>query len=140
MALMSPTDSIFLLPETRDQPMHVGSLQLLHKPEGATADFLPELFQRLLAVDDVAPTFRRRAYRSVTTLGQWAWRQDRDIDLEHHVRHSALPRPGRIRGCWPSRPGCTARCSTGSDRCGRCTSSRVSMTIGSRSTPRCTTR
>jgi diacylglycerol O-acyltransferase len=97
MALMSPTDSIFLLPETRDQPMHVGSLQLLHKPEGATADFLPELFQRLLAVDDVAPMFRRRAYRSVTTLGQWAWRQVRDIDREHHVRHSALPRPGRIR-------------------------------------------
>jgi diacylglycerol O-acyltransferase len=97
MALMSPTDSIFLLPETRDQPMHVGSLQLLRKPDDATADFLPELFQRLLAVDDVAPMFRRRAYRSVTTLGQWAWQQDRDIDLEHHVRHSALPRPGRIR-------------------------------------------
>ena len=97
MALMSPTDSIFLLPETRDQPMHVGSLQLLRKPEAASADFLPELFQRLLAVDEVAPMFRRRAHRSVTTLGQWAWQQDRDIDLEHHVRHSALPRPGRVR-------------------------------------------
>lgn len=97
MALMPPTDSVFLLPETRDQPMHVGSLQLLHKPDGAGPDFLPELFQRLLTVDDVAPLFRRRAHRSLTTLGQWAWQDDRGIDLEHHVRHSALPRPGRVR-------------------------------------------
>jgi WS/DGAT/MGAT family acyltransferase len=88
---------VFLLPETRDQPMHVGSLQLLQPPAGAGVDYLPELFQRLLGVEDVAPLFRRRAHRSVTTLGQWAWQDDHNIDLEHHVRHSALPRPGRIR-------------------------------------------
>jgi diacylglycerol O-acyltransferase len=97
MALMSPTDSMFLLPESRDQPMHVGSLQLFQKPPGADEDFLPELFQRMLRVTDVAPLFRKRAHRSVATLGQWAWQDDRGIDLEHHIRHSALPRPGRIR-------------------------------------------
>jgi WS/DGAT/MGAT family acyltransferase len=97
MALMSPSDSMFLIPETRDQPMHVGSLQLFARPAGADENFMPELFQRMLAVDEVAPLFRKRAYRSVTTLGQWAWQDDRGIDLEHHVRHSALPRPGRIR-------------------------------------------
>jgi diacylglycerol O-acyltransferase / wax synthase len=58
---------------------------------------LTDIYQQLLAVDDIAPTFRKRAHRSLTTLGQWAWEQDHDIDLEHHVRHSALPRPGRIR-------------------------------------------
>jgi WS/DGAT/MGAT family acyltransferase len=41
--------------------------------------------------------FRKRAYRSWSTAGQWAWQEDNQIDLEHHVRHSALPRPGRIR-------------------------------------------
>jgi diacylglycerol O-acyltransferase / wax synthase len=97
MALMPPTDSMFLLPESRDQPMHVGSLQLFQKPDGADEDFLPELFQRMLQVEDVAPLFRKRAHRSLATLGQWAWQDDRGIDLEHHVRHSALPRPGRIR-------------------------------------------
>jgi diacylglycerol O-acyltransferase len=97
MALMPPTDSMFLLPESRDQPMHVGSLQLFQKPPGADEDFLPELFQRLLRVEEVAPLFRKRAHRSLATLGQWAWQDDRGIDLEHHVRHSALPRPGRIR-------------------------------------------
>jgi WS/DGAT/MGAT family acyltransferase len=77
--------------------MHVGSLQLFAKPEGADSEFMPDLFQRMLAVDEVAPLFRRRAHRSLATLGQWAWQDDRGIDLEHHVRHSALPRPGRIR-------------------------------------------
>jgi diacylglycerol O-acyltransferase / wax synthase len=97
MALMSPSDSMFLIPETRDQPMHVGSLQLFARPDGADSDFMPDLFQRMLAVDDVAPPFRKRAHRSLATLGQWAWQDDHGIDLEHHVRHSALPRPGRIR-------------------------------------------
>jgi WS/DGAT/MGAT family acyltransferase len=97
MALMSPLDAAFLLPETRDQPMHVGSLQLYTKPPGADKEFLTDAYQQLLAVEDIAPMFRKRAYRSWSTAGQWAWQEDHEIDLEHHVRHSALPRPGRIR-------------------------------------------
>ncbi|MEK9817094.1 MAG: wax ester/triacylglycerol synthase domain-containing protein, partial [Limnobacter sp.] len=26
-----------------------------------------------------------------------AWVEDHDIDMDYHIRHSALPRPGRIR-------------------------------------------
>src|SRR5437763_1599544 len=35
MALMPPQDSMFLIPESREQPMHVGSLQLFELPSGA---------------------------------------------------------------------------------------------------------
>jgi WS/DGAT/MGAT family acyltransferase len=97
MALMSVQDAVFLLPETRDQPMHVGGLQLFTRPEGAGRNFLMQMYADLLAVEEVAPLFRRRAHRSFSTLGQWSWLDDQEIDLEHHVRHSALPRPGRIR-------------------------------------------
>src|SRR4029077_1160669 len=96
-ALMSPTSSMFLWPETRDQPMHVGGLELFTTPDGADSDYLSGLYRDALAVTDVAPLFRRRPYRGLATLGQWAWTDDGAIDLEHHVRHSALPRPGRIR-------------------------------------------
>ena len=41
--------------------------------------------------------FRKRPVRGLTTAMQWAWEDDEDIDLEHHVRHSSLPHPGRIR-------------------------------------------
>ena len=97
MGLMSLVDAAFLVPETRDQPMHVGILQLFTTPEGAGRDYLADLYRVLLRVEDISPIFGKRAYRSLSTLGQWAWQSDPDVDLEHHVRHSALPRPGRIR-------------------------------------------
>lgn len=96
-SLMSPTDAVFLLPESREQPMHVGSLQLFTPPEGAGPDYLTELYERAINETSVLPYFRRRPVRGLTTLGQWAWITDDDIDLEHHIRHSALPRPGRVR-------------------------------------------
>src|SRR5213080_1816613 len=97
MALMPPTDSMFLIPESREQPMHVGSLQLFELPEGADRSLIRETYEDLISSTDVATLFRRRPHRSWSTLGQWAWVDDDDIDLEHHVRHSALPEPGRVR-------------------------------------------
>jgi WS/DGAT/MGAT family acyltransferase len=94
---MPPQDSMFIIPESREQPMHVGSLQVFELPEGAGPNFVTELYEQALAVTDVAPLFRKRPRRSVTTGFQWTWVEDDDLDLEHHVRHSALPRPGRVR-------------------------------------------
>jgi diacylglycerol O-acyltransferase / wax synthase len=97
MALMPPQDSMFLVPESREQPMHVGSLQLFELPQGADRSLIRETYEELLSATDVAPAFRRRPHRSWATLGQWSWVDDQDIDLEHHVRHSGLPEPGRVR-------------------------------------------
>ena len=99
MGLMPLNDSVFLLPESREQPMHVGGLQLFDLPEGAGKGYLRELYEASVAVEHVAPVFRKRAHRSLLTLGQWTWvdDDDEDVDLEHHVRHSALPEPGRVR-------------------------------------------
>jgi WS/DGAT/MGAT family acyltransferase len=94
---MPITQSMFLIAETREQPMHVGSLQLFRPPKGADAEFLREMYEGLLQQDDMASLFKKRPHRSALTLGQWAWEEDKLVDLEHHVRHSALPQPGRIR-------------------------------------------
>jgi diacylglycerol O-acyltransferase len=93
---MPPTDSLFLLGETREHPMHVGSLQLFQPPDGATALDVRSMFEDAIAQDEVAPLFQKRPRRSVTSLGQWGWDVDKMFDLEHHVRRSALPEPGRI--------------------------------------------
>ncbi|HVM28746.1 MAG TPA: wax ester/triacylglycerol synthase family O-acyltransferase [Mycobacteriales bacterium] len=97
MGLMPPQDAMFILGEDREQPMHVGSLQVFDLPEDAGDDFVARLYEQAIDVQDVAPLFRKRPRRSVTTGGQWSWVEDDDLDLEHHVRHSALPRPGRVR-------------------------------------------
>jgi diacylglycerol O-acyltransferase / wax synthase len=94
---VDPTSAAFLLAENRNQPMHVGGLQLFRKPEGAPRTFAKALYASMLAADDVAPLFAKRPYRSLTTGGQWFWTDDDQFDLEYHVRHSALPRPGRVR-------------------------------------------
>ncbi len=30
-------------------------------------------------------------------MGQWHWDEDHQFDIDHHFRHEALPKPGRIR-------------------------------------------
>ncbi|WP_426573785.1 WS/DGAT/MGAT family O-acyltransferase [Aquihabitans sp. McL0605] len=97
MGLVAAPDLPFLLTESRATPMHVGGLQVFELPEGAGPTWLREQFEAMLAHDDIAPLFRQRPYRSVRTGGQWAWREDDELDIEYHVRHSALPEPGRVR-------------------------------------------
>jgi len=94
---LDPTALGFLLAENRRMPMHVGGLQLYRKPEGAGRDYVRGLFEQLRDQDDVAPLFRKRPYRSVRTAGQYVWIDDDQFDIEYHVRHSALPKPGRVR-------------------------------------------
>jgi diacylglycerol O-acyltransferase len=94
---IDPTSLGFLLAETRSQPMHVAGLQLFEKPDDAGDDFARQLFETALDAEEIAPLFRRRPYYSIGTLGQWVWTDDKDFDIEHHVRHNALPQPGRVR-------------------------------------------
>lgn len=97
MTPMPPTDAMFLIGESRARPMHVGSLQLFQPPSGAGPDFLPDLYGHALDMDEIVPLFRKRPRRTWRDAGQWAWTDDDQFDIEYHVRHSALPRPGRIR-------------------------------------------
>ncbi|WP_183095939.1 WS/DGAT/MGAT family O-acyltransferase [Nocardioides stalactiti] len=95
---IDPPSAAFLLSESKNQPMHVGGLQLYEKPEDAGPDFVRELYEQAIASsEEVMPLFLKHPYRSVRTAGQLFWRQDENFDIEHHVRHSALPSPGRIR-------------------------------------------
>jgi diacylglycerol O-acyltransferase len=94
---IDPTSAAFLLAENRSMPMHVGGLQLFRKPEGAGRDYVRQMFEQMRDVDEVAPLFLKHPHRSARTAGQLVWRPDEQFDIEHHVRHSALPKPGRVR-------------------------------------------
>jgi diacylglycerol O-acyltransferase len=94
---MDPTSAAFLFAENRQMPMHVGGLQLFEKPEGAPRDYVRRIYEQMSEVDEMSPLFLKRPTRGITTAGQWAWTQDDSFDLEYHFRHSALPKPGRVR-------------------------------------------
>ncbi|CAJ1578790.1 wax ester/triacylglycerol synthase family O-acyltransferase [[Mycobacterium] wendilense] len=97
MELISPTDLIFLLGESREHPMHVGGLSLYELPDGAGPDFVRELYEDVVAIEDFQPTFRKHPATLLGGVANVGWAYDDDVDLDYHLRRSALPSPGRIR-------------------------------------------
>jgi WS/DGAT/MGAT family acyltransferase len=97
MMPMPITDAMFLLLESREHPLHVGGLQLYDVPDGAGPEYVYELHRQMLGFSQAQPLYRRRPRRSLASFGQWGWQDDDELDLEYHVRLSALPRPGKVR-------------------------------------------
>ena len=96
MEPISPTDALFLIGESREHPMHVGSLQVFQPPEDAGPHFVRESYQAMLECTDVQPAFRKHPafFGGLTNV---AWSFDKDVELDYHLRRSALPEPGRVR-------------------------------------------
>ncbi|MCW4355912.1 wax ester/triacylglycerol synthase family O-acyltransferase [Hoyosella sp. YIM 151337] len=97
MRLINPVDYFFLALEGRERPLHVGGLQLFTPPAGAGPDFARELYTKLVSAEAVSTRFRQTLGSVSARPKALSWRDDKNIDLDYHVRLSALPRPGRIR-------------------------------------------
>ncbi len=97
MKPMTPTDSIFLLAESREHPMHVGGLLVFEPPEGAGSEFVGEIYHEMIEQDGFQPTFRKHPATVLGGISNLAWSYDAEIDLDYHVRRSALPAPYKIR-------------------------------------------
>ncbi|MBF5052277.1 acyltransferase [Alcanivorax venustensis ISO4] len=87
-------DQLFLYLEKRQQPMHVAGLQLFSFPEGAGPKYVSELARSIREYSSPEPPFNQRLTRR---FGQYQWMEDQQFDMDHHFRHEALPKPGRIR-------------------------------------------
>jgi diacylglycerol O-acyltransferase len=94
MKTLSPVDQLFLYLEKRQQPMHVAGLQLFSFPEGAGPKYVSELARSIREYSSPEPPFNQRLTRR---FGQYQWMEDHQFDMDHHFRHEALPKPGRIR-------------------------------------------
>lgn len=96
MALIAPQDLLFLLMEAREKPAHVGGLALFETPPDADDQYLYELYQSSISSHaPVRSLFQRRVKRPA--LAGYSWARDEQFDIQYHVRHTALPVPGRIR-------------------------------------------
>jgi diacylglycerol O-acyltransferase len=99
MKKLSLIDTGFLLAETRETPMHVGGISLYTLPEGANEqEFLHGLADNLRDLDKFLPPFGDRLKIGRMGLaGPAYWEPDPALDIDYHIRHSALPKPGRYR-------------------------------------------
>ncbi len=95
---MPVTQSMFLIAETRDQPMHVGGLQLFIPRAGqSAAELAEEVHANFVSATDIQPLFLRRPASPASIAGYAAWQESHDIDFDYHVRRIVLPRPGDIK-------------------------------------------
>lgn len=92
-----PTDSMFLFTESREHPMHVGGLSLFEPPDGAGPEFVRDFSDSLVANEEFQPLFRKHPMTIGGAIARVAWAYDGEIDVDYHVRRSALPSPGRVR-------------------------------------------
>jgi WS/DGAT/MGAT family acyltransferase len=83
--------------ESPQHPMHVGGLIILQAPEHAPADFVANWVESMREHRTPSPPFNRRLARR--GLGRlWPrWESVEEIELDFHLRHSALPWPGGER-------------------------------------------
>jgi diacylglycerol O-acyltransferase len=96
---LSSVDAGFLLAESRETPMHVGGLYLLTLPDGADEqEFLQGALSALRNCETYLRPFAHKLKSSpLGAAGPMSWVDDEHFDVDYHVRHSALPKPGRYR-------------------------------------------
>ena len=91
---LSGMDASFLHLETPEMPMHVGSLQIADLPEGYAGDYYEDVKRWMASRMHLAPVFQRKLALMPFDLANPVWVDDEDVDLDYHVRHVILPRPG----------------------------------------------
>lgn len=97
MKHLSGLDATFLHFETPEMPMHVGSLNVLELPKGYKGDFYEDAKAFMASRIHLADVFTRKLALMPFDLSNPVWVDDDDIDIDYHVRHITLPKPGTNR-------------------------------------------
>ena len=87
---LSALDASFLHQEKQASHMHVGALVMFEGPPPAREDLSAHIESRLRLV----PRYRQRLAFPRFEMGRPFWVDDPSFNLDYHVRHTALPRPG----------------------------------------------
>jgi diacylglycerol O-acyltransferase / wax synthase len=93
--LLKINDAGWLYAETFRTPMQVGVLANFSMPEDAGPSYLEDLVAHWRSFTSFQPPFNYR--QRGTLLPRWEVLPDEAIDLDYHVRHSAVPSPGGER-------------------------------------------
>ena len=98
MQQLSGQDAMFLHAELDGLPQHIGGVSIYDQ---STAPGGKVRFKQILAMLEdrvhLSPIFRRKLAFVPYGLGRPYWAEDPDFDMEYHVRHIALPKPGDWR-------------------------------------------
>ena len=92
-------ESGFLYLEAPETPIHVAGLNLFRLPARVSQQkFLGKVVDLYKSTSELRKPFTHRVTHGMLgRFGPLYWEEDPDLDLDYHVRHSALPKPGRYR-------------------------------------------
>src|SRR5271157_2116380 len=93
MKRLSLLDALFLYMETPETPMNVAAVTIF-KPESPQDDLFARFREHTAARLDLLPSYRRRLEPTPLGIDQPAWVIEDKLDLDYHIRHEALPKPG----------------------------------------------
>jgi len=98
MQQLTGQDASFFYMETPRTPMHIGGIMIYDPSTTRTGkqgfkDILRAIEERL----HLARTFRQKLVEVPFNMDHPYWIEDKDFDLEYHVRHIRLPEPGDWR-------------------------------------------
>jgi diacylglycerol O-acyltransferase len=87
---LSAIDASFLAQEKHSSHMHVGALVIFDGPPPTHDEFYEHLRLRLQLV----PRYRQKLAFPRLEAGRPFWVDDPNFNLDYHLRHTALPKPG----------------------------------------------
>src|SRR5579884_1303291 len=90
MDRLTATDASFLSEERAGAHMHVGALLMFEGPPPTYDEVTEHIRSRLHLV----PRYRQKLAFPPLETGRPLWVDDPRFNLEYHVRHTALPKPG----------------------------------------------
>ena len=98
MHQLSGLDATFLYAEMNNSPMHIAPL-LIYDPSttGTEVVRFKDILNTFASRLHRSPVFKRKLAMVPLNLDQPYWVEDDNFDLEFHVRHIALPKPGDWR-------------------------------------------
>jgi diacylglycerol O-acyltransferase len=91
MSKLTALDSAFLFLESQELPAHVAMLQTYQLPKGKSSAWLNSMMDELRHKPPGAP-FNLRVKMHLTGLPEMV--VDEDFDIDYHLRHTVLPKPG----------------------------------------------
>jgi diacylglycerol O-acyltransferase len=94
MTRLSTIDSGFLLTESAHSPKHIAGLMVFDLPRGKGSAWLRTLLDEMRQVPPGFPFNQRITGRSGLTFEMGT---DDRLEMDYHVRHTVLPRPGSDR-------------------------------------------
>ncbi|HMT05223.1 MAG: wax ester/triacylglycerol synthase family O-acyltransferase [Solirubrobacterales bacterium] len=90
---LTAIDAQFLTNESENSHMHIGAVMIFDGDPPTYDEFKAHIGSRL----DFVPRYRQKLVYPPYGTGRPLWADDPDFNLNYHLRHTALPKPGGER-------------------------------------------